>query len=285
MTEVREPGSIIEMAEMVRRSMGMVAGMDVDHDVKVSARELVELLTHADFYELGKDIEAATDDLFREMFHGKRADEIRLDADCRLPSPTCAFWGPGTKIDFGTEHGPLPSMYVAGEDGEGNIVVSVVSPYTTPMLMGYYALGHDGALYVNTAESEDTQAMRSAQVLTVAAICSVINQPGFLKREPVGTRQERRAAQRSGGYAHDAWHRITWNIGEQVQNRLSREEPLRCMPLHYTRGHWRKAREGWRNAERRKDDHWYQWIEGYWSGHPAFGVKRSVHAPKMAGVQ
>lgn len=282
MTKVREPSSIVEMAEMVRRSMALVSGMEVSKDVKDTARELGELLPVADFYELGPDVEAAVDDLFREMFHGRRADEIRLDMDCRLPSRACAFWGPGTKIDFGTEHGPLPSMYVAGEDEAGNVVVSVVSPYITPMLMGYYALGHDGAVHVNLEGSEEAQAMRAAQVLTVAAVCSVINQPGFLKREPAGSRQERRAAQRSGGYTPDAWQRITWNIGEQTKAKLTRDEPVRCMPLHYTRGHWRKAQEGWKNAEKRKDGGWYQWIEGYWSGHPAFGIKKSYHAPKMA---
>ena len=41
------------------------------------------------------------------------------------------------------------------------------------------------------------------------------------------------------------------------------------------------AEEGWKNTTLRKDGLWYQWIEGFWSGHPAFGIKKAYHAPKM----
>jgi hypothetical protein len=183
--------------------------------------------------------------------------------------------------------GEFPFMYLALSNGNNpeTYGVYIVSPYFVTLGQGCYQVGVKNSIEI----PQETPLRRlpydqqtySMHTLTVAAMCSILNQPNFTKREPAGSRQERRAANRSGGYATDAWHKVTWNIGEEVKAKLTRDEPVRCMPLHYTRGHWRKGEEGWINTTQRKDGLWYQWIEGFWSGHPAFGIKKSYHAPKI----
>lgn len=79
----------------------------------------------------------------------------------------------------------------------------------------------------------------------------------------------------------DAWHKIEWNINEPVKAKDDSDRGGWRMPLHYTRGHWRKAQDHWDDVVIRKDGKPYKWIEGFWSGHPAYGVKKSYHAPKL----
>ena len=288
MTEVREPTSVVEMAEMCRRAQPMVKYMEgvTQEDIE-TAEDMLVALAECDFYELDGSIGQAVDQVYEQTYDGKTTDDVILDVDCRLPSKVCAFWSIGSKINFSDGPSNLPFMYLAIDDpsGSGKNIIYLISPYFGALFMGSYQVGVEQPLRISgvtLSMSEEMQQFYTMHVLTVATTCSILNQPSFTKREPAGSRQERRAAKRNGSYATDAWHKISWNIGEAVKAKLTRDEPTRCMPLHYTRGHWRKAEEGWNNVERRKDGLWYQWIEGYWSGHPAFGVKRSYHAPKMA---
>ena len=285
MTKVREPSSVIDMVEMCRiANQRIVDTKTFDEDIRVTARHVLEGLPLADCYELEEGIVKATDSVFETQFFGHQTDKLVLDADCRLPSKVCVFWGRGTKIGFPDREEEFPFIYFAVEenyDGEKGTIVLLVSPYFSPLIQGSYRTGVEDAIYGPHGGSEEDRYLRASHVLTVAAACSILNQPGVTKKDPAGSRQERRAAKRSGSYASDAWHKITWNIGEEVKAKLTRDEPVRCMPLHYTRGHWRRAEEGWKNTTLRKDGLWYQWIEGFWSGHPAFGIKKAYHAPKM----
>lgn len=244
---------------------------------------ILETLPHTDFYEINDDVYQASTDMFMELFDGKKVNEIRLDNDMRLPSKWCGFWWPGSTAEVGPNGLRIPVMFLARALGVTEVMVILVGSHTTYSIMGGYSTDGNGSVVVPPQALERGDDIYYATaLLKVAALCSVINQPGFLTTELAGSRQQRRAAQRGGGYSPTAWHKISWNIGEAVKAKLTRDEPTRCMPLHYTRGHWRKAEEGWNNVERRKDGLWYQWIEGYWSGHPAFGIKRSYHAPKLA---
>lgn len=281
MTAVREPTSIIEMAERIRHAQEhLLMRKDLSDDNRAIAEGLLAALRDCDFYEIDPGVAKAADGMFETLFAGKDTQSITLDKDCRLPSKTCAFWSPGTNIQFANREEEFPMMYLAQEDTEETFVI-LVSPYFGGLMQGGYQLEVEGGLVGPPDGRDEDKNIRAVHVLSVAAMCSLLNQPGFTKRDSVGSRQERRAATRSGGYATDAWHKVTWNIGEAVKAKLQSEDPVRCMPLHYTRGHWRKAQEGWINTSQRKDGHWYQWIEGFWSGHPAFGVKKSYHAPRM----
>ena len=282
MTEVREPSNIIEMVEMVRSVLSSLSPDEFDKDTIEGSRMILDTLPKTDFYEINEDVYQASTDLFLELFQGKKVSEIKLDHDTRLPSERCGFWWPGSTAEIGPNGLRIPVMFLARALNATEVMVVLVGSHTTWDIMGGYSAGGQDPLVVPPGSLERGDDIYYATAtLKIAALCSVINQPGFLKTEPAGSRQQRRAASRSGGYATDAWHKITWNIGEEVKAKLTRDEPVRCMPLHYTRGHWRKAEEGWKNTTQRKDGLWYQWIEGFWSGHPAFGIKKSYHAPKM----
>lgn len=281
MTKVREPSSVVEMAELCRiANQRIVDTKTFDDNVKAIAWGVLEALSTADCYELEEGVMKATSLMYDTQFSGRETDKLTLDADCRLPSKVCLFWGNGTKIQFHDREEEFPFAYLATEEEQGTFVY-LISPYFGALQQGSYLPEEEGGLYGPEDGNEEDKMSRVSYVLTVAAMCSILNQPSFTKKEPAGSRQERRAAKRSGSYANDAWHKITWNIGEEVKAKLTRDEPVRCMPLHYTRGHWRRAEEGWKNTTLRKDGLWYQWIEGFWSGHPAFGIKKSYHAPKM----
>lgn len=288
MTEVREPTSVVEMAEMCRRAQPLIKTAEgVTKEDIDRAENVLDALAECDFYELDPSICQAVDQVYEQTYGGKTTDDIILDVDCRLPSDVCGFWSPGFKMTFPGGPSNLPFMYLAlfDPDKSGQNIIYVISPHFGAIFMGSYRVGVERPLRISMEVFNAADADKRAHimhVLIVATTCSLLNQPSFTKREPAGSRQERRAAKRSGSYATDAWHKVSWNIGEAAKAKVTRDEPTRCMPLHYTRGHWRKAEEGWNNVERRKDGLWYQWIEGYWSGHPAFGVKRSYHAPKMA---
>lgn len=121
-------------------------------------------------------------------------------------------------------------------------------------------------------------------------VIALINEPRIVARRLNGTRQQRRAAQRGHGFAVDAWTRVTWDLSAATVAKISRDPSFHKVPLHWRRGHFRRAEKHWKGALQRPDairgedrDLWWQWIEGQWVGHPAFGLKKSVHAPRLSG--
>ncbi len=124
-----------------------------------------------------------------------------------------------------------------------------------------------------------------------AYIISLLNEPRVVTRSAAGTRQQRRAVHRGMGFALDAWTRISWDISKPTVAKVARDPGFHKVPMHWRRGHFRRAEAHFRGAIQRpdaireEDRHlWWQWIEGQWVGHPAFGVKKSVHAPRLSGA-
>ena len=124
----------------------------------------------------------------------------------------------------------------------------------------------------------------------VAFILATINEPRIVKLTPAGTRQQRRAARSGMGFAIDAWTRVSWDLSKPTSAKQTRDGTFHNRPLHYRRGHFRRAKDYYKGAVRRPDafriedrNLWWQWIDGQWVGHPAFGVKRSVHSPYLSG--
>ncbi len=135
------------------------------------------------------------------------------------------------------------------------------------------------------AQSQNDQSMTMA----LAFVVSLINEPRGVRLEPSVNRAARRAAHRGMGIAVDAWHQVTWDLSQETVAKISRDPTFHKVPLHYRRGHYRRAEEHYRGAIKRPDafrtedrETWWQWIAGQWVGHPAFGIKRSVHAPKLS---
>lgn len=125
-----------------------------------------------------------------------------------------------------------------------------------------------------------------AHAIAVCAFClSLINQPTITIKRPLLPRQQRRADARAGNTASESWHLVEWDLSRQSVERAAKGKDFRRVPLHWRRGHFRKAEAHYASAVYRPAAvdgvNWFQWIAGQWVGHPAFGIKRSIHAPKM----
>lgn len=115
-----------------------------------------------------------------------------------------------------------------------------------------------------------------------AFLLSLINQHRFITNNLGASRQQRKAFERRFGFAAMGWHRVTWNIGEDVKAKVARSDPDNAMPLHFCRAHWRKAAEGQPKAIKRNDEPgWWCWVSECWKGHPAFGVKLHHYTPQL----
>ncbi len=76
------------------------------------------------------------------------------------------------------------------------------------------------------------------------------------------------------------------NARRVLNARKQKEESTVKMPLHYNRGYPKKAKEHYKDTwfqatKEFPNGRWWQWIEGYWAGHPAYGIKKGYHAPTL----
>lgn len=134
-------------------------------------------------------------------------------------------------------------------------------------------------------ESSDYQTrVDSSWVRIAAQLLHLVNKPRFVIKKPFGTRQQRRGLNRGGGFAVDAWHKITWNIDKPVSSKDAYDASYHKLPLHFRRGHWRSSEKDQPKSIQRENGGWYTWIEGYWAGHPAFGFKKSYYSPKKGAA-
>lgn len=143
-------------------------------------------------------------------------------------------------------------------------------------------------IFVDDASSENGR-WAFEYLCFVAFTCALINEPRVVQFSPALSRQQRRALQRGMGFAVDAWTRVSWDLSKETVAKVNSDPSFHKMPLHWCRGHYRRAEQHYAGAIQRPDafrpedrDLWWQWIDGVWKGHPAFGVKRSVHAPVMS---
>lgn len=122
----------------------------------------------------------------------------------------------------------------------------------------------------------------------LSLIVALTNQPRFVVYENAVSRQQRRRLARQFGLSQMSVERVRWNVGEPVKHQIRTESPDRCLPLHFRRGHWRRAAAHFSGAVQRPDalieaeqSLWWQWIAETWVGHPAFGFKATVHTPSL----
>jgi hypothetical protein len=116
--------------------------------------------------------------------------------------------------------------------------------------------------------------------LTAELIC-LLGTPRFVTQSPLPRQACRRLDRKSGVNVSDKVRVISWSL---TKPKIEAGESLgsgRHMPLHYTRGHWRQCAAHLDRAYPHADGTHRMWIEGFWSGHPAYGIVRSIHAPKL----
>lgn len=121
-----------------------------------------------------------------------------------------------------------------------------------------------------------------------AFIMSLINQPRMVKHESPVSRQVRRSLERKKINASN-WSCVSWDISKaSADDHRKATGDKEGVALHWRRGHWRRAEQHHRGAKQRPDairpeerELWWQWIDGMWVGHPAYGFVKSFHAPTM----
>jgi hypothetical protein len=259
---------------------------------KFAAEQGLFRLKNADYYEINEEVVDYIVDLKKDLIGAAPNDDFRVSVDARLPSKDCFFYLPHTG------HGYLLSSHKAEDLPESteitsdHPIVTVISmrDYYTPVYVGGYVLSDEeknNRLFISKLAEQvgsDEHIHVVHTVVAMSLLVSLINQPRFVIRSETGTRQMRRQMNRGHGIATNAWHKIQWNLTEPVVEKDKGERGGWHLPLHYTRGHWRRGQSHWDNIVIRKDGLPYKWIEGFWSGHPAYGFKKSYHAPNMGNV-
>jgi len=247
-------------------------------------RKTIEALKHADYYYLSEEF----DEMIKEwcnQYDGLEPDNIRVSEFSRPPSDLSFIqakcWLSG-QDDLKKRLPTYGDGYLCQRYEDGTVVVMFVGTNAIPQAVGSY---HpiNGIVFAENWQHMTAPEQKSwaSMVLIVAACCEIINHPRFVTASPAGTRQQRKHAKRAEGIAVEAWHKISWDISKPVQAKGNQGTSGYNMPLHYTRGYFRKAKEHWNDVVQWKDGTWKKWVEGYWAGHPAFGIKKGYHAPTV----
>jgi hypothetical protein len=282
-------GIIEGVEKIIKYYKGVINDPSETPKNKLAAEQSLYRLKHADFYEINEDMVDYIIDLKEELMGAAPNKDFRVSVDARLPSKECFLYLPITG------NGYLLSWYDVGELPEimklksDHPIVTVVSMrnYLAPVFIGGYVSSdeekNNRLLISEVLEKfgEDSSSQVGHTVVAMSLLVSLINQPRFVVRSETGTRQLRRQMNRGHGIATNAWHKIQWNLTEPVVEKDKGERGGWHLPLHYTRGHWRRGQSHWDDIVIRRDGLPYKWIEGFWSGHPAYGFKKSYHAPNM----
>lgn len=134
-------------------------------------------------------------------------------------------------------------------------------------------------------DQETKQGITSYNLLRItAAYLQTINKPRLVKTGKAAYSQMKKmnAKKSLKTFIADSWNKVSWNVDEPVEAKSYEEGRGGRQALHYRRGFYRRALPHWEGAEI-IDGLWRIYIEGYEAGHPAFGVKKSYHLPRIKG--
>ena len=159
------------------------------------------------------------------------------------------------------------------------------------VLVKVYLLGKAGNEYATTGRfrpgdlfvesNPSAQGMPAQALLLIAYMLDLINTPAFVTKDSLPRPARRRIDRISGTNASDRVRVISWNLKKPKLEAGESVGSGRHMLLHYTRGHWRQCAAHLERAQLHDDGVHRMWIEGFWSGHPAYGIVRSIYAPKL----
>jgi len=176
-----------------------------------------------------------------------------------------------------------------------NIVFLVSDDERTNKGVGYFFPGGPVHIFKEFAEDDPIVGNRICNIMVVASfVMSLINQPRMVSTSKALSRQQRRFIDRKYGPSGSKNVNIVkWDVSKSsAASHAASNGGVEGKALHWRRGHWRRAQENWKGAVQRPDalrpeerDLWWQWIEGMWVGHPAYGFVQSVHAPKMSTTE
>ena len=248
-------------------------------DEKLAMREVVQRLKISDLYYMGDEFTDMIKD-YGDQFDDVEFNEIRLSEFTRPPSELCYIRLSEITRHVGVRNSGVLTQYF--EDGVTSVMLA--APLTKPVSIGGYH-PKKGLMFqgdqTNVKDWPEEKVNAYSNVLiSVAGAFELINNPRFVISEAAGTRTQRRQMKREQNIPLEAWHKISWNVDEDSVEIGDGDRGGWHMPLHYTRGHFRRGEPHWEDAVERNGIY-YKWIEGFWSGHPAYGIKKGYHAPKL----
>jgi hypothetical protein len=248
-------------------------------DEKLAMREVVQRLKISDLYYMGDEFTDMIKD-YGDQFDDAEFNEIRLSEFTRPPSELCYIRLSEITRHVGVKNSGVLTQYF--EDGVTSVMLA--APLTKPISIGGYH-PKKGLMFqadqTNVKDWPEEKVNAYSNILiSVAGAFELINNPRFVISEAAGTRTQRRQMKREQNIPLEAWHKISWNVDEDSVEIGDGDRGGWHMPLHYTRGHFRRGEPHWEDAVERNGIH-YKWIEGFWSGHPAYGIKKGYHAPKL----
>ena len=135
--------------------------------------------------------------------------------------------------------------------------------------------------WLNLPEDARESMMRCLRL--TAGLLQTINQPRFVVAGKRDVSQIKRQSfkKATGKFVPDVWNMVSWNVDKPVKAQDYKEGTGGRLPLHYRRGYWRMAEEGWKNTRWSEErNRWEQYIHGYEAGNPAFGYKKNYHLPR-----
>ena len=253
--------------------------------------ELFKLLPVADYYEINNDVYNFIEDISESEPSGP---DFVPSADSKPPSKLCILAqdlkrGASATLTLKTTYGIAENLdgytvFQYYELPDGHLLLALGGFFTEPwneegdyvfVLKDKYDL-RDKLYDAGIAEK-----LTSGAITFACKYFELVNQPRLVKIQPALSRQSRRRMEKKYNIPATSWKRVEWDLSKPRYEPQDGKRGGWNMPLHYTRGHWRRAKEHWDKVVRRKDGECYKWIDGFWSGHPAFGIVRSVHAPKI----
>ena len=221
-----------------------------------------------------------TDEIYDAVMKTHVEDSIRIREDKSLSPPPipASAKPPADTVVLGFPYlTEARQMFLLNAERDGRINMSLLRPDFYPTYLGSYKPGVRGVTH-NAFPNKEHQDQAVTHLFFTAALFDLLNTPKFVTRTPLASRQTKRRLVKRGISGAEKWHKITWNLSEpKAPPRESRGGGWK-MPLHYTRGHWRRSERAKKNVHVLNDGNTYQWIEGFWSGHPAFGIKRSYYS-------
>lgn len=224
-------------------------------------------------------------DLSEDMMFSDGKDEPNFPPTSRPISQICL-------VEF-TRYGK--AWLVAVEQGNsGGVSVGLIGPASNQNVEMYpigtfrpgsaeYFAYHDDVLRPTGYSIEE----KIKLVWFCAGLMALISEPAICKRVPALSRQQRRQAERTDVPAYAAATRVVWTVLSEYEKHAPKGHSGLKMPLHYRRGHYRKAEAHFNGAVQLpnaiREEHregWWQWIEGMWCGHPAYGIRRHDYTPR-----
>lgn len=251
---------------------------DLSFEEKMLMREAVENIKRADLYFMGEEFEDILGDYYSQ-FDNLDYPNMRFSEFTRPCSRICYMrLNHFTKLLQGEDISKSTAnfAFITEYYEDKTTAILCAAPLSAPMSIGAYH--PDNGIFFPEGIPEEQHETFTNIIVRIAGAFELINNPKFIISETAGTRAQRKQMKREQDICLEAWHKITWNVDKETVEVKEGDSGGWRMPLHYTRGHPRKAEPHHKNVMY-KDGKPYKWIHGFWSGHPAYGIKKGYHAP------